>query len=414
MRILFLNPYFPPDYTGGAEVSLYHTGQGLLKQGVTCQLLSINNRHHANVDEWYHVDYLPVHRIHYRTRLPQQDLFDPRIYRAVRQAVRSFQPDIVHIHNISGASLAPYLACQHEGAPVVNTLHDLWLLCPNNMRYRQDGSFCDPVRFPDGCRHCFRRNQYWAAVPQRRRVFQWCTRHVKCFISPSQALIDRHVEAGYAPQRFRLVPYGFAETITQAPTHPTIRQLTTGAHSHQTLAFAGGGNENKGTQVVLKALPQLLSKLGQLRLIVAGGGEERYLAQFRNYAPAVQVVGNLPFMDMRALFASADLTLVPSVWHENSPVVIYENFQMGTPVVGSHFGGTPELIDEGKTGYTFPVGDAGAMAEKILFHLAKSSYERRQMRQQCVQAVRSKFSLEAHLAAHRGIYEEVCGEKGKK
>jgi glycosyltransferase involved in cell wall biosynthesis len=83
---------------------------------------------------------------------------------------------------------------------------------------------------------------------------------------------------------------------------------------------------------------------------------------------------------------------------------------MGTPVVGSDFGGTPELIDEGKTGYTFPVGDAQAMAEKILAHFAKSPSERRQMRQHCVQAVRSKFGLAAHVAAHQQLYAEVVAK----
>jgi glycosyltransferase involved in cell wall biosynthesis len=411
MRILFLNPRFPPDNIGGAEVSLYHTGQGLLAQGVVCQLLAISNLWGTDRNEWYHLDYLPVHRVGYALKLPQQALFDPRIYRAVRREIRTFQPDLVHIHNISCASLAPYLACHAEQVPVVNTLHDLWLLCPNNMRYRQDGSFCDPAHFPDGCRHCFRRYDYWAVVPQRRRLFHRLTRTVNYFISPSQALIERHVEAGYARQRFRLVPYGFAESGLVAPHHPAVAQVVNTAHQERTLIFAGGGNENKGAQTVIDALPTLLSAVENLRVIVAGGGEDHFFQQFQAHAPAVKVLGRLPFPDMRALFAAADLTLIPSTWHENSPVVIYENFQMGTPVVGSNFGGTPELIDEGRTGYTFPAGNAQAMAEKILGHFAKSPVERRQMRQNCVQAVRSKFGLAAHVAAHQQIYAEVCHDK---
>jgi glycosyltransferase involved in cell wall biosynthesis len=407
MRILFLNPSFPPDYTGGAEVSLIHTAQGFVNQAAICRVLSLYNRLAQDVDEWYHVGNLPVHRVRYRLKLPMQEVFDPRTYRAVLREIATFQPNLVHIHNASGASLAPYLACRRAGAPVVNTLHDLWLLCPNNMRYREDGSFCDPRCFPNGCGRCFRRYQYWAPVPQRRRLFQWLTRHVKLFISPSQALIDRHVEAGYARKRFRLAPYGFHEPEAIAPRHPAVLRILSTAHQQHIVVFAGGGNVNKGTQVVIEALPHILGKIAGFRLVVAGGGEQNMLSRLRAFGPAVQVLGNVPFTDMRALFAAAELSLAPSVWHENSPVVIYENFQMGTPVVGSHFGGTPELIDEDRTGYTFPVGDAKAMAAKILAHFAKTPQERRQMRQNCLRVVRGRLSLESHLDALKQIYAEA-------
>jgi glycosyltransferase involved in cell wall biosynthesis len=244
-------------------------------------------------------------------------------------------------------------------------------------------------------------------VPQRRRLFQWLTRHVKRFISPSQALIDRHVEAGYARERFRLAPYGFHEPEAIAPRHPAVLRTLSTAHWQHTVVFAGGGNVNKGTQVVIEALPLLLARMPGFRLVVAGGGEQNMLARLRAFGPAVQVLGNVPFTDMRVLFAAGDLSLAPSVWHENSPVVIYENFQMGTPVVSSHFGGAPELIDEGKTGYTFPVGDAEGMAAKIVTHFAKTPQERRQMRQNCLRAVRSRLSLESHLEALERIYAEA-------
>lgn len=384
-----------------------HTGQGLIRRGVICRVLSVYNRLATEIDEWYHVGCLPVHRIRYRLKLPLQEVFDIRIYQAVRHEIAAFQPDLVHIHNTSGASLAPYLACHHEHVPVVNTLHDLWLLCPNNMRYRKDGSFCDPVLFPEGCRHCFRHYQYWAAIPQRCRLFQWLTRNVKLFISPSQALIDRHVEAGFLAKRFRMIPNGFAESLAMAPRHPVVVQLLRNTHGCSTLVFPGGGNENKGVQVVLRALPYLRDTMAKLKLIVAGSGEMQWLAQLQAFGPAVQVLGNVPFTDMRALFAAAELSLVPSVWHENSPVVITESFQMGAPVVGSHYGGIPELIDEGRTGYTFPVGDAKAMAAKILAHFAKTPQERRQMRQNCLRVVRGRLSLESHLDALEQIYAEA-------
>jgi len=153
----------------------------------------------------------------------------------------------------------------------------------------------------------------------------------------------------------------------------------------------------------------MLRHIERLRVVVAGVGEERFLVQFHQYAPAVHVLGWVPFGEMRALFAAADLTIIPSVWHENSPVVIYENFHVGTPVVGSAFGGIPELIREGETGYLFPVGDAAALAERVILHFARPAYERRRMRQRCIEEVRTHLTLEKHIEGILQVYREALG-----
>lgn len=407
MRILFINNWFPPDLAGGAEVSLLHTMRGVQRAGAEVSLLTITARGVADADEWYHIDHIPVHRVRFLAHRPFQQTFDLRVYQAVLRELRALKPELVHIHNVSGASLAPYLACRRLGVPVVNTLHDLWLTCPNNMRYRADGAYCDPRQFPNGCRQCFRRYDYWAPIPQRRRIFQLMTSNVRRFISPSQALIDRHVEAGYRPERFQLIPYGIAEPEPNPPRHPLVRQLAATSGEQPTVVFAGGGSEHKGAHIVLAAVPALLARLPHLRIVVAGGGEARYLEQFRAYAPGVIVLGPVPFADMRSLFASADLSIVASVWHENSPVVIYENFQVGTPVVGSAFGGTAELIDEDQTGYLYPVGDPAALAHKVFRHFAKAPWQRRQMRLACVATVNQRLGLDAHVAAHLRLYAEI-------
>jgi glycosyltransferase involved in cell wall biosynthesis len=411
MRVLFVTNTFPPGYTGGAEVANYHTCQGLLRQGVDCSVLSINTRLPGAVNKWYEIDNILVHHVNFDTfwRHAWRDVFDWRVYRVVQAELRRLKPDLVHIYNVSGASLAPYVACRVMGVPVVNTLHDLWLLCPNNMLYRNDGSFCDPRQNSGGCRDCYRRYDFWGDIPRRRAVFARLTSNVNAFISPSQALIDRHVEAGYVPDRFRLVRLGFKEHIPEEPRHPGVRWVVATAPQHRTVVFAGGGVEIKGARVLLQAIPIILRNVERLRVVVAGAGDDQLLAQFDQYVPDVRVLGRVPFKEMRHLFAVADLTIIPSVSHENSPVVIYENFHVGTPVVGSAFGGIPELIRDGETGYLFPVGDATALAERVTHHFARPAHERRRMRQSCVREVRTRLTLEKHIEGTLQVYQEVLG-----
>lgn len=412
MRVLFIANYFPPyGFVGGAEVANYHTCQGLLGRGVDCHFLALNHRLPEAFDRLYTLDGIPVHWVSLRARKRRAltDIYDHRAYRVVRKELARIRPDVVHVHNVSGATLAPYVACRAAGVQVVNTLHDLWLLCPNNMLYRPGGVFCDPARRPPRCSECFTRYDFWAYVPWRRTLFRALTRDVKVFISPSQAYINQHVRAGYDPERFRLVPYGLSPTATLDPCDARAAEVAGTADLYYTLVFAAGGYEHKGAAVLLQAAPKLLREVERLRIVIAGGGDGALLAAFRDLSPRVQVVGSLPAADMRAVFASADLTAVPSVWYDNSPVVIYENLQVGTPVVGSQMGGIPELIREGQTGYTFPAGDADALAERVTRHFALSPRERRHMRRQCVEESRTRLGHAIHTEAILAIYREVLG-----
>jgi glycosyltransferase involved in cell wall biosynthesis len=409
MRVLFVVNTFPPAYSGGAEIASYHACRGLLRAGVDCSVLVLNNRAAEPADEWYALDGIPVHRVVYvRLRTSVTDVLDRRLYRVVRSELRRLRPDVVHVQNVSGATLAPFLACRSAGVPVVNTLHDLWLLCPNNMLYRDDGTFCDPKQDHRGCGDCFRRYDYWGNIPFRRRVFAALTSNVRVFVSPSQAVIDRHLEAGYAPERFRLIRLGFEEAA--APGHSSIlARDVERADSGPMIFFAGGGVEIKGAKVVLEAIPQLLASIDGLQVIVAGGGEPGLISAFRRHAPAVQALGSVPSAQMHGLFAAADLTLVPSVWHENAPLVVCESFQGGTPVVGSAFGGIPELIRDGETGYLFPVGNSGAMVDAVRQHFQRPSIERRHMRQRCAEEVQTRFALSQHVEGLQQLYREVSG-----
>jgi glycosyltransferase involved in cell wall biosynthesis len=409
MRVLFIVNTFPPAYTGGAEIASYHACRGLLRAGVDCSVLVLNNRAAESLDEWFALDGIPVHRVLYgRLRTAVTDVFDKRLCQVVQTELRRFKPDVVHVQNVSGATLAPFWACRSAGVPVVNTLHDLWLLCPNNMLYRGDGTFCDPKELP-GCGDCFRRYDFWGNIPFRRRVFAALTSNVRVFVSPSQALIDRHVEAGYAPERFRLIRLGFGQTATAQRHNAVLDRCGACANSGPMIFFAGGGVEIKGAKVVLEAVPELLASVDGLQVIVAGGGEPSLISAFHRYAPAVHILGSVPAADMHGLFAAADLTLVPSVWHENAPLVVCESFQAGTPVVGSAFGGIPELLRDGETGYLFPVGDAGAMVETVRNHFARPAIERRRMRLRCAEEVQTRFTLSQHVERLQELYREVSG-----
>jgi glycosyltransferase involved in cell wall biosynthesis len=410
MRVLLITNILPPHHMGGAEVMLQTTGSALMQRGVNASVLMVNARMPEEGERERELQGIPVHEITHRPYLFNNsflETLDPRVLRDVMAEVRRVQPDLVHIHNVSGSSLAPFVACRRLDVPVVLTLHDLWLLCPNNMLYQRDGSFCDPALSPRSCGECFRRYDFWANIPYRRSVFAALTSKVRLFISPSQALVRLHEEAGYRSDRFRVVAHGLVAENDRVPDHPLIEELANSRGQFRTVAFAGGGIEIKGAKVLLEAVPLMLRHVDRLRIIVAGTGEEGILAGFRRYAPEVRVVGRVPFEEMGYLFSLSDIVLVPSTCAESFSLVTLESLQVGTPVVGSDLGGIPELIRDEETGYLFPTGDAVALAERVIHHFARPAYARRQMRHKCAEDTRTRFPLESHVEGTLQVYREA-------
>ena len=71
--------------------------------------------------------------------------------------------------------------------------------------------------------------------------------------------------------------------------------------------------------------------------------------------------------------AAIDLLVVPSVWFENSPLVIHEALAAGTPLLVSDLGGMAELVEEGRGGWRFRTGDAQELADRLAALLADRS-----------------------------------------
>ena len=410
MKVLCINNLFPPDYVGGAEISAFYSVYGLMQRGYDCSVLAIFGRADRATDDRYVFRGIPVHKItlDHRGSPEVGKIFDPVVYRHIRRELEEIRPDLVHIHNVSGTSLAPFLACRNMRIPVVCTLHDYWMLCPNNMLLRSEEDLCDPSASPTWCRDCYRRYDFWGNIPFRREIIRGFVSNVKCFISPSQCLIDLHAQGGYDPSRFRVLKSGIDLSLFQAPTSPSVCRAIEANAAYNTILFAGHIVRIKGLEVLSQALPIMQRYIADFRVLVAGAGEQGLIDALAHAAPgAVRQLGKLPFYELRPVYASAKLTVIPSIWYDNSPIVIYESMLMGTPALGARIGGIPELISDGETGYLFRAGDASELAVKAIDHFARPAVQRREMRRRCAEYAAKNLTLDAHLDQLTAIYDEI-------
>jgi len=417
MKALIISNFFPPNEVGGAEISAFYSAQGLITRGVQFHVLVVNARAPADEScEYRHQD-IPVSRRRYRYlgRNAWRELFDRRIYRSTLAVLRRIRPDIVHAHNITGASLAPLLACRRVGVPIVQTLHDLWALCPNNMMYRRDHLCCAIAPGQRrNCGACARHLEWWADLPARRTVFRLLLGHVRTFIAPSRFYRDLHIQAGYPAARVMALPYGIPLDPPAPLSEPAAIRALRGDACVFTVLMAGSFMEHKGADSVLTALRRLTRGDAQAdqpprvwRWIIAGYIAPEY-RQALTELPNVTQLSWVPFSQMRTLFAYADVTVQPSIWQENQPLSILESFMAGTPVIGSQAGGVPELIQDGQTGFLFRTGDGEHLAEKIRAAMSLPGNRLRAMRRACRAHAERNWSLETHAQRLHEVYQQAC------
>jgi len=134
------------------------------------------------------------------------------------------------------------------------------------------------------------------------------------------------------------------------------------------LLFLGRLVQEKGVQVLIKALPEIIQKAGPVRLFIAGKGpyqqELSDLAQSLGVSDRVTFVGYVDDHERNDLLDRCDVAVIPSLY-EPFGIVALEAMAAGLPVVVSDTCGLREVIEHGMDGYCAPPGDAAQLAYYI-------------------------------------------------
>lgn len=281
-------------------------------------------------------------------------IVSPMARREMRSIIRDFGPDVVHAHEVYPFH-SPWVLvdCRNAGVPVVMTCHDFRLSCPVATHVTH-GSSC--VKCASGYTHwCVMKNcrENWmesigyAARSAVANYFQLFRSNVSHFMTPSQFLRDKLVEAGYPTDRFTVVG-NMVETKNEAADPGN------GLYA----AYAGRLAPEKGLDTLIEA-----ARITGVPLRVAGGPPQGL--DGIDLPPNVTCVG---FLDREALdrfYRNARFLVVPSTWWEVFGLVAAEGMMLGLPVIATRSGGLPEVVKDNVTGFLFEAGNPVDLADKI-------------------------------------------------
>jgi glycosyltransferase involved in cell wall biosynthesis len=276
------------------------------------------------------------------------------------------QPDVVHLHHLLylGPEILRVTKDTLPDAAIVYSLHDYHPICHRDgvmVRTRTE-ELCDHAS-PSRCNGCFPQ-----ITPEafflRKRFLQAHFEVVDLFLSPSHFLREKYLRWGIAPEKIRFSEHG------RPPPEPVPDTAERGQKN--VLGYFGQLNPHKGIDVLLRAMQILAEEDADVRLRVHGANLEWQSSSFRRQlralaelAPNVTWVGRYQRQDLGWLMSEIDWVVVPSLWWENSPVVIQEAFQYGKPVICSGIGAMQEKVKDGVNGLHFRRGDPQSLAGTI-------------------------------------------------
>jgi glycosyltransferase involved in cell wall biosynthesis len=367
MRILMCNSFYY--LRGGAERCVFDLSALLTAHGH--DVIPFAMQHERNYSSEYNeyfvsaVDYPSKLRISSSLQgqlsMLERVIYSREAKHKIARLIADTGPDIVHIHGIAH-ELSPSVldAIKQAGIPIVQTLHDYKLLCPNTS-FVSNGKVCERCkthRYYQVMLHRCKRGSLLASV----------LAGVEMYVHKLLRIYEKNVDLFIAPSQFlqrKVREYGIKSPIEHLPNFINMERFQPCYEPDDYFIYVGRLIQVKGIHTLLEAMRQIQTS----HLYIVGGGEMD--AELRSFVQQhgltnVSFLGHLDTEKLILVMQRAAFSVVPSEWYENYPMSVVESLACGTPVIGSRIGGIPEIIKDGHNGLLFEPGNAGQLAEKIL------------------------------------------------
>lgn len=297
-----------------------------------------------------------------------------RVFTEFRSLLESFRPTVVHLHHYVnlGIELLREIRAYSSTLPVILTLHEYLAICHHNgqMIKTHDGELCTKAS-PAACHRCFpgiSPEDFFLRELYLKSFFSL----VDLFVAPSEFLVERYAVWGLPRNKFVCIENG------QAPAEPQPARPVGPTGIRGRFGFFGQLSRYKGLDVLFEAMSLIPRPLRHgaegIRLDVHGANlhwqpqafQDRFHADLARLRSSVRLHGRYEHEDLPALMRSVDWVVVPSIWWENSPLVIQEAFSHGRPVICADIGGMAEKVRHGVTGLHFRAGSARDLSERMV------------------------------------------------
>jgi len=408
MKILLINKFLYPK--GGDAMSTLETGRLLSKKGHKVTFWGME--HPENLDFPYkeyfvsHIDYNKPLGVFQQLKNSLKILYSLEAKNKINSLLKRWKPDIVHLNNFAHQISPSILSVFRKyKIPAVMTLHDYKLVCPTYSML-MNGRPCEKCK--DGkfynclLNKCAKNSSLKSLVNTMEMYLHHKILNIydiiHIFISPSIFLMEKVKEMGFNGNIVYLP--NFVDLEKYKPSYD---------YKDKAIVYFGRLSKEKGMETLIDAVKNLNV---ELKIIGSGPYEDKLKNRVK-----VENISNVYFLGYKEEGELIDIVreslfvVVSSECYENNPISVLESFALGKPVIGARIGGIPELVINGKTGFTFKDGDSADLREKINYLLANPKMVV-EMGRNAREFVEKNFSSEEHYKKLMRIYRTAI-EKHK-
>ena len=403
MNILKIIHGYPPNYNAGSEV---------YSQSIVNEL---SKEHKVTVFSREENDYEPDFKFRKETRGDVDFVFvnmargkdgynHELLNKRFADFVAELKPDIAHIGHLNHLSTGIVDELNKAGVPIIYTLHDFWLMCPRGQFLQRnfDGEnlyqLCDKQENGKCAMSCYSmyfsgiedrydsalyymhglqppysdyddRNHWANWVEQRMEITKSIVKKVDLFHAPSKYLMNRFIaDFGIPKEKIVYLDYGF-------PTHylQPVEPKTEGVF---TFGYIGTHIPAKGVNLLIEAFSRLKIK-AKLKIFGRPNGQNTIALKkmAKKSQNPIEFCGEYINQNLaEVVFNNVNAIVVPSIWGENSPLVIHEAQACKIPVITANYGGMQEYVQHDENGLLFEHRDVDSLYEQLKFAVENPGY----------------------------------------
>lgn len=346
MKVLLINECHYP--RGGADIVYLNTGRILASHGHEVHFFSIGSLKNAPCDDQKYF-FRSSDNVFKRFI---EVYYNKSAMRALEKMIRDVKPDVAHIHLLWGVLTPSVLKVLRDNEiPTIHTAHDYLMCCPVNHFLDKEGRICEKCK-QRGFFECIK-NRCYKGNLAKSIVLATEFRFRNLFFPPEKFLSGIIFVSQFSREKH----FEHKESLRHIPNivlYNCAKKEETTIDNAQYFLFFGRLSEEKGVDVLINAFKEL----PDFALKIVGGGPLRSkLEQLAGGASNIEFLGFKKKEELVSIIRDSRFVIIPSRCYENNPMTIVESYSLGRPVIGSRIGGIPEVIEEGKTGFTFEMGD---------------------------------------------------------
>ncbi|RAR46474.1 glycosyltransferase [Flavobacterium lacus] len=301
------------------------------------------------------------------------------------ELVKQFKPDIAHIGHLNHLSTGLIDELNQLKIPIVFTLHDFWLMCPRgqfltrSIGNSNNFQLCEKQEDKKCATDCYKvyfsgreeneptEIENWSHwIHQRMIETKAIINKVNVFIAPSNYLRDRFInDFGIPENKIVYLDYGF-------PTEYLTQTEKSKDKTNYTFGYIGTHIPAKGINLLIEAFKQV-EPTATLKIFGRTSGQSTNALKevAKTSKNKIEFAGEYVNHNLaNDVFSKVDCIVVPSIWGENSPLVIHEAQSCKVPVITADFGGMKEYVQHQVNGLLFEHRNANSLAEQLKFAIS--------------------------------------------